>query len=153
MEKKVDRLQKTLEDVFGFMRISPKYTVSEGSDAIDVAIDGEDLSFLIGYRGESLYALQSFLGMVINKDSADWVRLSVDINDYRKQREEKLEDVVRSFIDRVRFFGKEIEMSPMNASERFFVHTYVSEYDDVTSESIGEGATRRVVLKPVALKE
>jgi spoIIIJ-associated protein len=147
---KVNRVKEQIENVFGFIDISPHFFIEDKKDKISVEIEGENLNFLIGYRGESLLALQNFLNVSINKDSKDdsWSRIVVDINGYRQQRESKIEDTVRALIDRVRFFGKEVEMSPMSSSERYFVHEFVSDYDDVISESAGEKSNRHVVLKP-----
>ena len=147
--EKVTVLKSILEDVFGHMGVSPVANIDEYDDCLEVIIEGRNLSYLIGYRGESLNALQHFLAMALNKRLGEWNRVLVDINGYKQQRNERVEDMTRNFIDRVRFFNKEIEMRPMNSSERYWVHTFVSDYDDVISESVGEGRDRRVVLKPV----
>lgn len=146
---KVKFLKEQLETFFGFLEISPHFFIEEKGEKISVDIEGENLNFLIGYRGESLFALQNFLAIALNKNNDSWSRIDVDINGYKQQRESKIEDIVRGLIDRVRFFGKEVEMSPMSSSERYFVHEFVSEYDDVTSESTGERANRHVVIKPI----
>jgi len=148
MQNKVDRIKTILNNTLDFLGISPTVSVTASNDCIDVQVSGDDLSFLIGYRGESLSALQTFLMLALNKGSSEWTRVVVDINAYRKQRTEKIENIARNFIDKVRFFNKEIEMPPMNSFERFQVHTFVAEYDDITSDSIGERAERRVVLRP-----
>lgn len=149
---KINFLKEQLENIFGFMNISPHFFIEDKGDKIEVEIEGENLNFLIGYRGESLSAMQNFLNVAMNRNASPeaWSRVVVDINGYRQQREGKIEEIVRGLIDRVRFFGKEVEMSPMSASERYFVHDYVSEYEDITSESVGERANRHVVLKPVS---
>ena len=103
---------------------------------------------MIGYRGESLDALQTLVGLILFKQTGDWSRVLVDINDYRKGKQDKIEQITKSYIDKVRFFGKEVEMSPMSPTERRQVHVFVSAYDDIISESVGEGSSRRVVLKP-----
>jgi spoIIIJ-associated protein len=153
--EKVNFIKDQLENVLGFINISPHFFIEDKGDKISVEIEGENLNFLIGYRGESLSALQNFLNVAMNRNlgTEEWSRVVVDINGYRQQRESKIEDIVRGLIDRVRFFGKEVEMSPMSSSERYFVHEFVSDYEDVTSESVGEKANRHVVLKPIARKD
>lgn len=150
MDKKINLINENLQEIFAFLNIQPSISVIPEEDIINVVIEGEQLNFLIGYRGETLDALQNYLGLVANKDAAEWIRVAVDINDYRKQRIQKIEDIARSFIDRARFFGQAVELPPMNSFERFRVHTFVSEYDDIVSESVGESFNRRVVLKPLA---
>src|SRR3989344_1991505 len=148
MDKK-EIIKVNVDRMMGFMGVSPDISISDSEeDTISVAVEGQNLNFLIGYRGESLDALQTILGLITFKETGEWVHVLVDINGYRKQKQEKIEQITKGYIDKVRFFGKEVEMSPMNAYERRQVHTFISEYDDIISESTGEGPARRVVLKP-----
>jgi spoIIIJ-associated protein len=145
---KKDVLEKLLARTFSFLSVSPTLVVEESEDGVLVSINGNELSHLIGYRGDSLNALQHFLNSAYFNNSGEYVRILVDINGYREQRNGKIEEMVKNFIDRVRFFSREVEMPPMNPSERRVVHTFISNYDDVMSESTGAGRDRRVVLKP-----
>jgi spoIIIJ-associated protein len=146
---KLEEVKKSAEKILGFMNVSPKVTVEEGEEGvINLTIEGDELNFLIGYRGESLDAMQTLVGLMIYKKTGEWTRVVVDINGYRKQKMDKIEQITKTYIDKVRFFGKEVEMNPMTPSERRQVHTLIGEYDDVVSESTGEGQNRRVVLKP-----
>ncbi|KKS20664.1 MAG: Single-stranded nucleic acid binding R3H domain protein [candidate division WWE3 bacterium GW2011_GWA1_41_8] len=148
MDKK-EIIKVNVDRMMGFMGVSPDISISDSEeDTISVAVEGQNLNFLIGYRGESLDALQTILGLITFKETGEWVHVLVDINGYRKQKQEKIEQITKGYIDKVRFFGKDVEMSPMIAYERRQVHTFISEYDDIISESTGEGPARRVVLKP-----
>jgi len=73
--------------------------------------------------------------------------LSLDINDYKKNKEEYLRDLARTTADEVALFKREKELPPMAAAERRVIHTSLSSRDDVTSESVGEGLDRRVVIR------
>lgn len=138
-----------LTEIFDFIGVKPKINVWDGEeDIINVDIEGNDLNFLIGYRGESLDALQTLTGLIAYKQLGEWATLVIDINGYKKQKQEKIEQIARTYIDKARFLGKEIEMNPMSPAERRWVHSFVSTYDDVISESTGEGMDRRVVIKP-----
>lgn len=144
-----DVIEEALTNIFGFLQIDPDCEISAPEKGVYlVTIDGEDLNFLIGFRGQSLDALQSILRLIIFRKTGEQVVLNVDINGYKNQKANKIKDLARKFIDKVRFFEKEIELPRMNPWERRQVHTFVSEYDDVESESTGEGRDRRVVLKP-----
>lgn len=148
MEKQ-QTIKQLLEEILNFMNANAVVDIEvDAENNHKATIEGENLSFLIGYRGESIDALQTLLNITIFKRFGDDTKVLVDINGYRKQRQDKLEQIARNFIDRVRFLGKEVEMPPMNPFERKTVHTFVSTYDDVVSESTGEGHERRVVLKP-----
>ncbi|MBI2414746.1 KH domain-containing protein [candidate division WWE3 bacterium] len=147
MDSVVKTIEQKLGEILKYLKVNPKYEIEEEGDTCKVFIDGDDLSFLIGYRGESLNGLQHILTSIINKDLAEWKHIIVDINGYRDSRKLKIEDMVRNFIDRVRFHNSDVEMPPMNSFERRWVHMFVADYPDIVSESAGEGNTRRVVLK------
>lgn len=131
----------------GFMEIDPDITISVEDDICYVDVDGDDLSFLIGYRGDSLSGYQQILAMALYKEFGEWQNLVVDINGYSRAKKERLEDMAKGFIDRVRFFSKEVDLPPMQPFDRKQVHEFVSEYDDVESYSVGEGYGRHIVLK------
>lgn len=145
---KVDIVTETLNNILGFIGISPEVNITEDTDKnIQAVIEGDNLNFLIGYRGESLDAVQHILSLILFRKTGESTHVSVDINGYRTQKTEKIEDITKNFIDRVRFMQKDVEMPPMNPGERRLVHTFVGKYADITSESVGEGPARRVVLK------
>ena len=143
-----EKLIKTkLAEILSLLEVSPEITIGEEEGTYKVTIDGNDLSFLIGYRGESLHALQTLLATMLFNELNEWVHVVVDINGYRDGRREKIEEMTRSFIDRARFHNTEIEMPTMNSFERRQVHMFVDDYPDIFSESTGEGRSRRVVLR------
>jgi spoIIIJ-associated protein len=145
----INEVENQITKITEFMGIKPNISVEEdGEGTVKVDIQGNDLNFLIGYRGEALDALQTLLGIIVYKKQNEWTHIVVDINGYRKEKQDKIEHITKNYIDKVRFFGKEVEMSPMTSYERRQVHTFVADYDDVISESKGEGQARRVVLKP-----
>ncbi|HSX39847.1 MAG TPA: R3H domain-containing nucleic acid-binding protein [Candidatus Saccharimonadales bacterium] len=148
MEKQKE-LKNLIEEILKHINAQATVIVEEDPEKISiVTIDGNDLSYLIGYRGESLDGLQTIVNLALYRKFGPETKAVVDINGYRKQRQEKVEQIAKSFIDRVRFLGKEVAMPPMNPFERKTVHTFVGTYDDITSESAGEGPYRHVVLKP-----
>ncbi|MFZ5424410.1 MAG: protein jag [Patescibacteria group bacterium] len=147
-------IKNKVQELLNLMGISPDITVTE--EQLDdefnysVLIEGKDLNFLIGYHGNSLNALQTLLGLILNNEFEEWYPITVDINGYRSLREEKLQEMVKNYIDRTRFSGDEVHLPTMPAFERRLVHMFVSEYDDIESESRGEGLNRRVILRPTA---
>ncbi len=153
MDTQLKELKSILETIFAHLDIDPDFTIEDDSESntLNVKIWKGDLSFLIGYRGSCLRALQHFLGLALNKNlettSEDWVRVTVDIEGYMDRRREKLESMTRSYIDKVRFFTEDVHMPHMNSAERYIVHSYVSNYPDIVSESEGEGFQRHIVLK------
>jgi spoIIIJ-associated protein len=145
-------IETSLNKIFTYIGIKPEVLITEekGDEGIvySVTISGDNLNYLIGFRGQSLEALQILVKQILFRKTGEHTILTLDINEYKDKKTEKLQDLARSFIDKVRFFEKEIELPRMNPWERRQIHIFVSEYDDVESESTGEGEDRRIVLKP-----
>jgi len=147
MEKK--RAEKLLNKILSYTNVNASLKTEElDNGSLEISIFGDDLNFLIGYRGESLEALQTLLNLMLFKETGSWSFVSVDINNYKRDRYSKIEGIAKNYIDRVRFANKEVELPIMSAFERKHVHLFISGYDDIKSESVGEGSQRRVVLKP-----
>lgn len=140
-------IKKKLDEILEFMDVDPDVSVDKEEERLKIVIKGDDLSFLIGHRGTSLNALQSLLALMLYKELDEWKYVDVDINEYKEARKEKLHDMARNFIDRVRFHNKDVPMPSMNSYERRHVHVFVSDYPDIVSESTGEGRDRHIVLK------
>lgn len=140
-------IKTKLNEIFGHIGISPAVSISQEEETFKISITGEDLNFFIGYRGESLNALQTLLSNMVFNETGEWTRLIVDINGYRESRLDKIEEMTRNFIDRVRFHKAPVELPTMNSFERRQVHVFIQDYPDIVSESTGEGTSRRVVLK------
>ena len=148
MDKK-ELLKSYLKDILDFIGVKNDFSIDYGEENLmKVVIYGENLNYLIGFRGQSLDALQTLLGQILHNKVGEWTPVVVDINDYKDKRTDKLHDMAKVFIDRVRFFQTDYELPPMKAWERKKIHELVTEYDDVVSESTGEGLNRRIVIKP-----
>jgi spoIIIJ-associated protein len=146
---KEDLILNTVKEIVSFMKITCEIQVVPVDEKVyNVDIIGNDLSFLIGHRGQTMDSLQNVVSLIVLKKTGEFVTTVVDINQYKKQRVEKIQGLVKRLIDRVRFFQEEVPMPAMNPWERRQVHTFVSEYDDIASESLGMGTDRHVVLKP-----
>lgn len=156
MQKEITNI---IKEIFKFLDISPDIEVTkqapEASDpekgrdpieAYDVKIEGGDLSYLIGTRGASLDALQTISGLMLFRRTGNWAAVNVDINGYKDKKALRIEEMVKKYIDKVRFFQKDVELPAMNPWERRLVHMFVREYSDIHSESAGEGISRHVVL-------
>jgi len=142
-------IKKHLDKILEFIDITPEVKLEVlDNNAFKVDISGSDLSFLIGYRGESLDSLQNIMCQAIFNEMGEWPHLQIDINGYKQSNLEKLEGTVREFIDRVRFHQKEIKLPSLNSYERRHVHNFVSDYTDVSSESRDEGNERILYIKP-----
>ncbi|HNU76533.1 MAG TPA: R3H domain-containing nucleic acid-binding protein [bacterium] len=143
-----------MNKIFQYIGIKPELSVEEiEENNFNVTVSGDDLNFLIGFRGQSLDGLQNILRLMIYRETQIQPLITLDINDYKSRKTEKIQDMAKTFIDKVRFFQKDVEMPRMSPWERRQIHVLVSEYDDIESESTGEGEDRRVVLKPKKLNK
>lgn len=146
MEKEV--IENLVKSVLDHLEVSCSCNIKElDGGGILINIQGESLNHLIGYRGETLKALQHFLSLAYYNKTGNYLQIVVDINDYLVKRKEKLENMARRYVDKVRFLGGELAFPPMSPSERKIIHNFVLTYPDVESFSVGEGPQRHVVLK------
>ena len=147
-------IKKKMNKIFQYIGIKPELSVEEiEENNFNVTVSGDDLNFLIGFRGQSLDGLQNILRLMIYRETQIQPLITLDINDYKNRKTEKIQEMAKTFIDKVRFFQKDVEMPRMSPWERRQIHVLVSEYDDIESESTGEGENRRVVLKPKKLNK
>jgi len=114
-------------------------------------VDGpeDDMALLIGRHGQTLEAIQELARMAIGRKLDQRIRVIVDVEDYRKRRESRLEEDAREAALRVAAEGGEYEFDPMNAYERKLVHDAVAGIDGVETVSRGEEPARYVVIRPV----
>lgn len=119
-----------------------------GEPTVQVSIVVEEPKMLIGEKGQTLFELQHVLKLMLRKKIAEPFYLSLDINDYKKNKEEYLRDMAQTAADEVVLLKQPKELLPMPSSERRVIHMALAERGDVVSESLGEGPDRRVVIKP-----
>ena len=147
-----------IEKIIGHMNINamPKI-IGETDDEIKIDIIGDNLGTLIGYHGEILDSLQYLTYLAVNKDEdpgdlsgsrsgAGTVKISLDIENYRKKREETLQQLAKKMADRVAKYGRPVTLEPMNAYERRIIHSTIQEMEGITTHSIGQENERRIVI-------
>ncbi len=110
--------------------------------------DREALGSLIGRKGERLSALQHLVNLMLSRRTGQWTRVLVDVEDYRGRRERQLADIAGRAADRVLETGKMLQLEPMPALERRWVHLALRDRTGVATQSIGEEPNRRVVVLP-----
>ncbi len=116
-------------------------------DTVMVQLDcGSNQGTVIGRRGETLDAIQYLVRLVINKDSDAYKRVSINVGTYREKREETLRELAKKNAARVRKYGRNVVLDPMNPYERRVVHTAIQQIEGVDSHSVGSDSERRVVI-------
>ena len=108
----------------------------------------EELGSLIGRRGERLQAIQHLVNLMLSRKLGEWARVTVDIEEYRGRREAQLRALARKAGERVRETGRAVQLEPMTALERRWVHMELQGAPGIATESAGEEPERRVVVIP-----
>jgi len=112
-----DRAKKFLLDVLSKMKVNADILVEESEDTISLKIEGDDIGIIIGRRGETLDALQYLTSLVVNRSKEGYKRIVIDVENYRKKREEILIRLANRLADRVIKYKKNITLEPMNPYE------------------------------------
>ena len=124
-----------------------KYDISTDNYYITVDIKGNNTNNLIGYRGETLNAMQTLLSSVANKDIEEKVRVVLDISGYKEKRKKVLEELADKVSKTVIKTGKKVTLEPMPAYERKIIHSRLQNNNKIITDSIGEEPHRRVVIE------
>ena len=119
-------------------------------NVMGAANEREELGALIGRKGERLSALQHLVNLMLSRQMGTWTRVLVDVEDYRGRRERQLREIADRAAKRVVETGKMLQLEPMPALERRWVHLALKSNPDVATQSIGEEPNRRIVVLPRA---
>ncbi|HEV8697757.1 MAG TPA: RNA-binding cell elongation regulator Jag/EloR [Candidatus Limnocylindrales bacterium] len=144
--------KRILETVMGHLGFDAVVEVAAGETSrLNVVAQGDDrdaLGALIGRKGERLSALQHLVNLMLSKEMGSWTRVLVDVEDYRGRRERQLRELADRAAARVMETGKMLQLEPMPALERRWIHLTLRDHAGVATQSIGEEPNRRVVLVP-----
>lgn len=142
-----DHLSQTLEKM-GIQAEVEERSISDLSIPYINVVTNE-ARLLIGARAQNLMALEYLLKRLVDKSSTESaLSFFLDINGYRLHHIEELKNEAKSIARKVRLYRTELVLKPMAAFERRIIHMSLAEYPDITTESIGKGEARRVVIKP-----
>ena len=145
-EKAEKNVEKFLKEFLDKVQKDAKYIIEKTPTGLKVNINNENLGFLIGYRGETLYAMQNILSSIASKGIENRVRVILDIEGYKEKREKALEDLAEKLEKTVIKTKKSVTLEPMQAYERKIIHTKLQNSEKVETRSIGEEPRRRVVI-------
>lgn len=124
--------------------------VKEEDNGAEIALSGEDISFIIGHRGDTLDSLQYLTSLVANQGEDNYYRISLDVGSFREKRHETLENLGKKMASKALKYGRNQKLEPMNPYERRIIHFAVQAVEGVKSWSEGEDLLRHVVIGPVA---
>jgi spoIIIJ-associated protein len=142
--------KEILEELMRHLGFEVTVSIGEGETSkLNVTGEGDEreaLGALIGRKGERLSALQHLVNLMLSRRMGGWTRVLVDVEDYRGRRERQLAELALRAADRVMETGKMLQLEPMPALERRWIHIALRDVPGVVTQSIGEEPNRRVVV-------
>ncbi len=149
MEEAILYAKKYLEDLLSFFGLNTDvYATTSDNEVIELNVPSTHLNgFLIGQRGETMRALQFMISSALKNNGYQFVRVNVDVADYKKGRADRLSEKAREWVAAVKKSGQPMPLQPMNAADRRTIHQLASD-EGLETESVGEGRDRHIVLKP-----
>jgi spoIIIJ-associated protein len=148
MEESIIYAKKYLEDLLSFFGLNIDVYATSEDEVISLSVPSTHMNgFLIGQRGDTMRALQYTVSSALKNNDYEYCRVNVDIADYKKGRQNRLAQTAVPWIEKVKSTGKPFELRPMNPADRRVVHKVADEYG-LTTESVGFGRDRHVIIKP-----
>ena len=142
----VEFARKFLQDIISFFGENVEVAATVEEDVIELYVESSELnSILIGRSAETLRSLQYIVSTGLRNQDAELTRVNVDVADYKKQREEKIAEQARGWIEEVRATG-DSHIARINAADRRIVHRVAQEYSDIQTFSEGEGRDRHIII-------
>ena len=145
-EKAKENVEKFLQDFIKSLPEGTTYQIAIGERGLNVSITNEKLGYLIGYRGETLYALQNILTSIASKGLEQKVRVILDIEGYKEKREKTLEELAEKVARTVVKTRKSVTLEPMQPYERKIIHSKLQDNPKVETYSVGEEPHRKIVV-------
>jgi protein jag len=145
-QQSIEFARTFLQDIISFFGENIDVEAGVEGDVIELYVESSDSnSILIGRNAETLRSLQYLVSTALRNKDVSLTRVNVDIADYKKQREEKIAEKARGWIEEVRATGNS-HIARINAADRRIVHRVASEYSDIRTYSEGEGRDRHIII-------
>lgn len=136
-----------LKPILDKMEIDAEIEIQQEEGQMTIRLSGDDIGIIIGRRGETLDALQYLLSLIVNRKTDDYIRVVLDVADYRQKREETLVRLANRVAEKVMRSRKNLTLEPMNPYERRIIHSTLQNHKYVDTQSIGEEPNRKVVIR------
>lgn len=148
-KKEIKIIKNTATELLKLLDVDGAFNIleEEKQESVDIVLDTKDTGVVIGYHGDTLEGLQLVLSLCVAKKLGRFVRISVDVGDYKKNRIDWLTTLAQETKDRVLSENTEIAIPDLKSWERRIVHLLLETDDKVMSESQGEGRDRVLVVK------
>jgi spoIIIJ-associated protein len=147
-QETTQKIQEVAEKVLSMLGVSATVSVVAAEDVAEVTLETEESGMIIGYHGETLEALQTIISLVASHELGEFVRVSIEVGDYKKNRVEYLKHLVEQAKDQALSQNTAVSLPNLKSWERRIVHTMLADDTEVASESMGEGRDRVLTVKP-----
>lgn len=144
----VKKAKEIITNILEILELEAEIIIKEKDQMLSVNLEGENLGILIGRRGETLDALQYLIGLSVNKNKENRKKFILDIEGYRKKREETLKKLALKLANKARQRGRNVVLEPMNSLERRIIHTALQGREDISTFSEGEEPYRKIIISP-----
>jgi len=145
-EDAINVVTEILDTLLGLLGVTGQVEVLSSEIPLDLNIEGDDLGILIGRRGQTLASLEYITKLMVVGRLKAWIPLTIDIAGYKKRRRDSLQRLALYLAEQVKSRRRAITMEPMPSDERRIVHLTLADNPDVTTQSMGEGENRKVVI-------
>ena len=139
---------EVLEKLLEMMRVSASVTRAAVAIPVTLDINGDDLGILIGRRGQTLACLQHIVRLIVSHQTGGWAPVVIDVEGYKQRRYQALQALAYRMAEQVKTKMMPFTLEPMPAYERRIIHLALVDHPDVTTQSVGEGEERKVVVVP-----
>lgn len=148
MGKEEKLIKKTTEELLKMLGIEGEVSLGIDDEIINIVLVTEDSGIVIGRHGDVLESLQTILALCIADKLKKFQRVSLEVGDYKKNREEYLMNILAETKDTALRENREVTIPLLKAWERRIIHLSLQDDKEVVSESIGEGKDRALVIRP-----
>lgn len=150
MEEAIVYAKKYLEDLLSFFGLNTDVSATHDDEVIQLNVPSTAMNaFLIGQHGDTMRSLQYLVSTALKNQNHEYWRVNVDVAGYKQQRADRLAEKAQAWLRKVQETGESMELKPMNAADRRVIHKLADD-TGLSTESIGEGRDRHIVLKPAA---
>ncbi len=153
MEESIQYAKQYLEDLLSFFGLNTDVSATHDDEVIQLNVPSTAQNgFLIGQHGDTMRSFQYLVSTALKNQGHEYWRVNVDVAGYKQHRADRLAETAEAWVRKVKETNEPMELKPMNAADRRVIHKLADE-SGLTTESVGEGRDRHVVLKPAESTE